>query len=64
LLRQHDRANNFVLESAVTDVAGGGFEARLRLPPSLPWARLTLRVYVATDREDGLAVLSLPVSKR
>ena len=33
-------------------------------PRSLPWARLTLRVYVATERADGLAALTLPVEKR
>jgi hypothetical protein len=56
MLANHERANRFMLAGAEAVVADGRFEATLTLPAKLPWPRLTLRAYVANDREEGLAV--------
>jgi hypothetical protein len=64
MLANHDRANRFVLASAEGEVRDGRFEAKLELPAKLPWKRVTLRAYAATEKEEGLAVLSLPVQAK
>lgn len=58
----HERANRFAVASAEATVRDGRFEARLAVPPRLPWQRLVLRAYAATDRADGLGVLTLNVA--
>jgi hypothetical protein len=63
LLANHERANRFVLASAEAVVRDGRFEARLEAPARLPWSRLVLRAYAATDRQDGLGVLPLAVAQ-
>jgi hypothetical protein len=57
----HDRANRFALLTAEALVRDGKFEARLQLPEKLPWPRLTLRAYAATENAEGIGVLSVPV---
>jgi hypothetical protein len=69
LLEQHERANTFILKAVETKVSGEGFAVRLRLPEDPRWAwgsipQLRLRVYVATDREEGLDVQGLALTPR
>jgi hypothetical protein len=59
MLANHERANRFALASAEATVRDGRFEARLEVPSRLPWPHLVLRAYAATDRDDGLGVLTL-----
>jgi hypothetical protein len=59
----HERANRFVLAAKDCEARDGRFEAKLELPASLPWKRVLLRAYAATEKEEGLTVLSLPVQK-
>jgi hypothetical protein len=62
MFANHERANRFAVASAETTVRDGRFEARLTVPPRLPWQHLTLRAYAATDATDGLGVLTLNVT--
>jgi hypothetical protein len=61
MLANHERANRFVLASAEAAVREGRFEATLEVPSRLPWPRLVVRAYAATDRAEGLGVLTLKV---
>jgi hypothetical protein len=63
ILANHERANQFVLASAEAVAREGKFEAKLDVPAKLPWRKLVLRVYAVTEREEGLAVLPLPVAR-
>jgi hypothetical protein len=63
MLANHERANQFTLSSAQAVVRDGRFEALLEAPARLPWSRLLLRAYAATDRTEGLGVLPLAVAK-
>ncbi|HEY7428159.1 MAG TPA: C25 family cysteine peptidase [Gemmataceae bacterium] len=64
LLANHDRANHFVLATGECVVKDGGFEAKLDVPAKLPWPRLILRAYAATERKEGMAVQTLEVKKK
>jgi hypothetical protein len=59
MLANHERANHFAVASVEATVQDGRFEARLEVPGKLPWPRLILRAYAATDAEEGLGVLAL-----
>jgi hypothetical protein len=59
MLANHERANRFVVAAAEATVQDGRFEARLEVPAKLPWPRLVVRAYAATEREDGFGVLTL-----
>jgi hypothetical protein len=61
MLANHERANRFVLATAECEVRDGRFEAKLEVPAKLPWKRVLLRTYAATEKEESLAVLILPV---
>jgi hypothetical protein len=61
LMRNHERANRFVVAAAETTVRDGRFTIKLDLPAKLPWSRLTIRAYAATDAEEGMGVLPLDV---
>jgi Peptidase family C25 len=61
MLDNHERANTFVLATAKATVAGGRFEGHLQLPARLPWSQLTVRAYVHTPRQEGLAIQVVPV---
>jgi hypothetical protein len=61
LLANHERANRFVVAEAECVAKDGRFEARLDLPAKLPWPRLALRAYAATDHAEGMAVQRLDV---
>ncbi len=63
LLANHNKANRFVLATADCTARDGAFEARLDVPGKLPWPRVLLRAYAATDTEEGQTVLSLDVRK-
>lgn len=63
MLANHERANRFVLTQAEATVKDGGFAARLQVPAKLPWPRLTVRAYAATDAADGLGVAGIAVKK-
>lgn len=64
ILANHDRANRFVLATAECAVKDSTFEAKLNVPAKLPWPHLILRVYAATEREEGMAVRTLNVKKK
>jgi hypothetical protein len=64
MLLNHDRANRFVLATCDCVSKDGRFDATLTAPPKLPWPRLVLRAYAATERADGMAVRSLEVKKK
>lgn len=57
----HDRANRFDLTRREGTVKDGRFEVRLTLPDSVPWPRLIVRAYAATETKEGLGVLVVPV---
>ena len=63
MLANHERANRFAVASAEAVVQDGRFEARLEAPARLPWSRLVLRAYAATELQEGLGVLPLAVAK-
>jgi hypothetical protein len=63
MMANHEKANHFVLVAAECPARDGAFEARLDVPARLPWPRLLLRAYAATDKEEGQVVLSLEVRK-
>jgi hypothetical protein len=56
LLANHRRSNRFVLAERTLGAAGGRFEARLELPDPLPWPKLILRVYAATETQEAMGV--------
>jgi hypothetical protein len=62
-LANYERANQFVLVRAEPVVKEGRFEASLQLPDRLPWPRVVLRAYAATDAAEGQAVRALPVRR-
>jgi hypothetical protein len=57
----HQAANQFVLAQAETVVKADRFEVRLQAPDKLPWSRLLVRAYAATEQQEGLGVAPLPV---
>jgi hypothetical protein len=61
LRRRHEAANDFVIGKAEVTVKEGRFEAALDVPAKLPWRRLTVRAYAATDRHEGMGALVVPV---
>ncbi len=60
----HDRANRFVLATAECAVRDNRFEAKLDVPAKLPWPRLILRVYAASERAEGMGVRVVEVKKK
>ena len=63
MLRNHERANGFVVASAEARVKDGHFDVKLNLPANLPWPRLNVRAYASTDAEEALGVLALDVQE-
>jgi hypothetical protein len=63
MLTNHEQANRFALEIREATVKDGRFEITFNLPAKLPWQRLLLRAYVATEREEGLGVKTIEVLK-
>ncbi len=63
VIRNHERANRFVLATGEVVAKDGQFEIKLAVPAKLPWPRLVLRAYAATEREEGMAVRMLEVKK-
>jgi len=57
LMRNHDRANRFVLDEGTTTIKDGRFEVKLQLPAKMPWKRLNVRAYAATPTEEALGTL-------
>lgn len=62
LLANHERANRFIVAASESTVKDGRYQATLEVPAKLPWPRLILRVYAANEREEGMAVRTLPRS--
>ena len=60
----HELANRFVLATCECTVKDGAFEAKLEVPAKLPWPRLILRVYAATENAEGMAVRTLEVKRK
>jgi hypothetical protein len=63
MLANHERSNRFALATRETEVRDGRFEVKLELPKQLPYVRLILRVYAATDREEGMTAQVIEVKK-
>jgi hypothetical protein len=63
ILANHDRANDFVLLAVEATPTQGRFEVRVTLPEALPYARLTLRAYAATEKHEALGVSTVDVKK-
>jgi hypothetical protein len=61
LARRHEAANDFVLVKKVLTVKDGRFEAALEVPAKLPWRRLVVRAYAATERREGMGALVVTV---
>jgi hypothetical protein len=62
MVRNHERANNFVLLSAETRLTGNRFECPITAPSKLPWTNVVLRAYASTETEEALGVITLPAS--
>ncbi len=56
LLANYRRANQFAILAKEFTASGSWFEVRLDLPEELPWSRLILRAYAATDRAEGQGI--------
>jgi hypothetical protein len=63
-LANHERANRFVLVTQNYELKDLSHLAILDVPKKMPWPRLILRAYAATEREEGLAVRTLEVKKK
>jgi hypothetical protein len=63
-LARHDRANRVDLVRQEVAPREYRFESRLRLPDKLPWPRIIVRVYAATQTAEGLGVRVLLVSAK
>ncbi len=61
LMRNHERANRFAVAEAEATVKDGRFEAMLPLPAKLPWERLNVRAYAATETQEALGALVVDV---
>jgi hypothetical protein len=61
IMRNHDRANRFVLAEAETAIQDGRFEAKLQLPADMPWMRLNVRAYASTRTREALGALRIEV---
>jgi hypothetical protein len=59
--QRHEAANDFVLVRKELSIKDGCFEAALELPAKLPWPRVIVRAYAATERHEGMGVLVMPV---
>ncbi len=59
MMRNHERANRFVVAAVDGTVRDGRFEVKLDLPTELPWPRLNVRAYAATDAAEALGVTTL-----
>ncbi len=53
LMRNHERANRFAVAEAEAMVKDGRFEAKLELPARLPWERLNVHAYAATETQEA-----------
>lgn len=63
MLANHETANRFVLAEVEADVRQGQFAVKVDLPAKLPWPKVLLRAYAATDRHEALGVVVLKVAK-
>jgi hypothetical protein len=63
LLANYRRANRFAILTKELTASGSRFEVRLDLPEELPWPRLILRTYAATDKAEGQGALVVPVKE-
>jgi Peptidase family C25 len=59
--QRHEAANDFVMGKKELTVKDGRFEAVLDLPAKLPWRRLIVRAYAATDRQEAMGVVVVPI---
>lgn len=63
LLLNHERANDPVLARRELP-AEARFDTQLTLPDPIPWHRLILRAYAASEQGDAIGVCPLPVATR
>ena len=63
MLANHERANDFVLTKGEGIIKNGAFEVSLTAPMKMPWPRVILRAYAATERDEGMTVQTLRVRK-
>jgi hypothetical protein len=63
MLANHRLANRFVLTTTEVSAKELAFAATLEVPAKVPWRTLLLRVYAHTEKEQGMVVERLKVSK-
>jgi hypothetical protein len=63
LAQRHESANDFVLARAEVQAKDGRFEVAMGLPPKLPWRRVVVRAYAATEQHEGMAAALIPVKE-
>ena len=54
VVERHERANDFAVVRAETWARGGRYEVALGLPARLPWRRLVVRAYAATENDEAM----------
>lgn len=57
----HFKANRFIVAETPIRVSRNELAAMIRVPPSIAWPRLIVRLYLATDSTDGMAVEVLAI---
>ncbi len=63
LIQRHEAANDFALTRAEVTVKDARFQVSVELPAKLPWQRLIVRAYAATERQAGMGALPLAVGR-
>jgi hypothetical protein len=63
MFANHERANRFVLAETEAVVRDGSFAAKLELPAKLPWEKVLVRAYAATERHEALSIVELKAGK-
>jgi hypothetical protein len=56
MMANFERANRFELVQKDVRVSAGTFRVTLEVPVKVPWPRLIVRAYAATDMDDGVGV--------
>lgn len=62
LLANFARANRFELAREAVATLGTSFTARLKVPESLPWSRVIVRVRAATATDEAVVARTVPVT--
>lgn len=60
----HQRANSFVVSSALKKSVGTNFSVSMKLGDAMPWSNVVIRATATVSNEMGFGVLVLPVGER